>query len=74
MMSQDTSEDALTTLQGSSDLLERLLDQAHGGPDSRWSRVIKALSEDELITLLSATQARTIESWMPKRSTSGIRS
>ncbi len=56
MMSQDISEDVFTVLKRSSDLLERLLDQALGGPDSRLSKAIKALSDDEIITLLSAAQ------------------
>jgi len=56
MMSQDTSEDNhAAALQVNSDLLERLLDDAHGGPDSRWSRIFKSLTDEELTTLLMAS-------------------
>jgi hypothetical protein len=53
-MSQDTSEDTFAALQERSDLFERLLDEALGGPDSRWSRIFKSLTDEELTTLLMA--------------------
>ena len=55
-MSQDTSEDNYAAaLQENSEFLERLLDDARGGPDSRWSRIFKSLTDEELTTLLMAS-------------------